>query len=730
MDSLLSNNVAARTCVVIRKNTSMISSFSVSEKKFIKKSCRSSRCLDLPSVFPCATTRPISLFRSSHSASHPLTVRAQASSPSSRKDDFDYDLIIVGAGVGGHGAALHAAEKGLRVCVVEAGVIGGTCVNRGCVPSKALLAAAGRLHALKDTAALAKMGIHANGFMDSIQIHSGDGVTEGSVNSQGGVGNGGVVVKVAEVAAHAQNLASTIRENLRRTLQTKGVAVVQGHARILPTGQAVSLAPPGRVDGEGARIVTARDIILAPGSDPVVPPGMVIDGETVFTSDTALRLPWIPPRLAIVGSGYIGLELADVYGALGSKITVIESAPTLMPSMDKSIQRLAQRLLIQKRGVEALTGVAVTRIHNGVKGLRPATLELCAVSTSAVPGVALPSLQVDAVLVAAGRRPRTECLGLAAAGIQRDARGAVPVDEHFRVLRRAPKGDVVPHLYCIGDANGVCMLAHAASAQGIAAVETLMGRPQQVPVQSVPAACFTHPEIAFIGLTQQRAMSLFPDASTPLSNAVGSAAAATAAAATATPSPSSSSSSTPAPSPPTPSPPTPSPTSSSPPTAAPSVQKTKSKVGVVTVSYKGNTKALAEAGAEGLAVLVFRRDTGEILGAHVMGERAADLVHAPAAAFAAAAAALVKGDESASSSSGGVCVAGREKGEKEGGKSQNKIKHKTNEFEGPKVQHLRFAIHAHPTLSEVWDELYKAAAAEVDEFQRADRTIESAVAAA
>lgn len=491
------------------------------------------------------------------SATAPVALAAQK---------FDYDLIIIGCGVGGHGAALHAVENGLKTAVIEGHDIGGTCVNRGCVPSKALLAASGRVREMKDQMHLKSLGI---------QI-------------------GAVTYDRQAIADHASNLASTIQGNLKRSLEAIGVDILIGNGKL--TGpNTIEYNLPGRVDIGGT--VTARDIIIATGSVPFVPPGIPIDGKTVFTSDHALKLDWIPEWIAIIGSGYIGLEFSDVYTALGSNVTFIEALDNLMPGFDKEIAKLAQRVLINPRSIDYHTGVLATKVTPGVPGVKPVIVELTDFKTKEV----VDHLEVDAVLVATGRAPYTQGLNLEAVGAETDRRGFVPVDEKMQVLDKA--GKPVPHLYCIGDANGKYMLAHAASAQGISAVENMVGRSHVLNHLSVPAACFTHPEVSFVGLTEEAARDA--------AEAGGYA----------------------------------------------------SQVAVVRSSFKANSKALAEKEGEGIAKMIYRKDTGEILGVHIFGLHAADLIHEASNAVAT----------------------------------------------GQRVQDIKFNVHAHPTLSEVLDELFKGA---------------------
>lgn len=459
----------------------------------------------------------------------------------------------------------------MKVAVIEGHDIGGTCVNRGCVPSKALLAASGRVREARNASHLKSMGV---------QIGSV------SFDRQG-------------IADHATNLAKTIQGNLARSLEGMGVEILKGNAKLAGPNK-VSYGLPGRVDVGGE--VTAKNIIIATGSVPFVPPGIPIDGKTVFTSDHALKLEWLPSWVAIIGSGYIGLEFSDVYTALGTEVTFIEAMDGLMPGFDKEIARLAQRILIAPRPIDYQTGVIATKVTPGVPGVKPVLIELTDFKTKKV----VDTLEVDACMVATGRAPFTQGLNLASVGAETDRRGFVPVSDKMEVLDKA--GKPVPGVFCIGDANGKYMLAHAASAQGISAVENMMGRPHVLNHNSIPAACFTHPEVSFVGVTQERAEEMSKEgAGFPL--------------------------------------------------------------GVVKTSFKANSKALAEKEGEGMAKMLFRKDTGEILGVHVIGLHAADLIH----------------------------------------EASNAIATKQT------VVDLKFAVHAHPTLSEMLEELIRGAAHQVQE---------------
>ncbi len=469
---------------------------------------------------------------------------------------FDYDLVIVGAGVGGHGAALHAVSCGLKTAIVEAADMGGTCVNRGCIPSKALLAASGKVRELRNVEHLKALGVQV----------------------------GSVEFDRQAIADHANSIVTKQREALVSSLKRLNVDVIHGWARVAGV-QKVTVAT-----AEGEKIITAKDVILAPGSVPFVPPGVEIDHKTVFTSDDAVRLESLPPWIAIVGSGYIGLEFADVYSALGCEITLIEALDQLMPGFDPDIAKLAQRVLITPRDIETKVGVLAKKVTPG----SPVVIELADAKTKETVEV----LEVDACLIATGRIPFTKDLGLDSVGVETDRRGFIPINDHLAVLAG---GEPVPRLWAIGDATGKMMLAHTASAQGIAAVENICGRPQTVDYHSIPAAAFTHPEIGFVGMTEPAAQ-----------------------------------------------------------------EKGKAEgfeVAAVRTYFKGNAKAIAEGETEGIAKVIYRKDTGEVLGVHIFGLHASDLISEAASA-----------------------IANRQS-----------------------VHSLAFLVHTHPTLSEVLDEAYKRA---------------------
>jgi len=469
---------------------------------------------------------------------------------------FDYDLVIIGAGVGGHGAALHAVKCGLKTAIIEAKDMGGTCVNRGCIPSKALLAASGRVREFQDADHLKELGIQL----------------------------GAVSFERSAIADHATDLVNKIRADLTNSLTRLKVDTIRGWGKVAGP-QKVSVT----TDAE-EKIITAQEIMLCPGSVPFVPPGIEIDHKTVFTSDEAVRLETLPKWIAIIGSGYIGLEFSDVYTALGSEVTMIEALDVLMPGFDPEIAKIAERVLIKPRSIETY----VSTLAKTVKPGNPVVIELADAKTKEI----VETLEVDACLVATGRIPATKNLGLETVGIELDRRGFIEVNDQMAVIK---DGEVVPHLWAVGDATGKMMLAHAASGQGVIAVENICGRAKSIDYRCIPAAAFTHPEISYVGLTEAQAKELGTTENFTVST--------------------------------------------------------------VKTYFKGNSKALAEKETEGMAKVVYRQDTGELLGVHIIGIHASDLIQEAANAIAAR----------------------------------------------KSVRELAFNVHAHPTLSEVLDEAYKRA---------------------
>ena len=357
-------------------------------------------------------------------------------------------LLVIGGGPGGYVAAMKAAMLGMEVTLVERDRVGGTCLNRGCIPTKAILHSAELYHQMKN---------------------SGDtGVTAENVK-----------LDTVQVNRHKQKIVDTLVRGVESLLRARKVTVVPGEASFIGP-DTVSVK---KTDG-GIETVQAEKIIIAAGSKPSAPPIPGINGKNVITSTEALQVEELPESMIIIGGGVIGMEIGAAYSRFGVKITVIEALDRILPPVDTEI---SAEFVKQIRGqMEIHTGSRVERIadRDGKKTV---------VYTS---GGKQSEAEADKVLVCIGRQPDTDSLHLDKAGVKTE-RGAVIVDEEFRTN--------VPGIWCIGDANAKCMLAHAASAQGVAVAERLAGKKSGIRTDLVPSCIYTDPEIASVGITEDQA---------------------------------------------------------------------------------------------------------------------------------------------------------------------------------------------------------------------------------
>jgi dihydrolipoamide dehydrogenase len=355
-----------------------------------------------------------------------------------------FHIAVIGAGPGGYIAALRAAARGAKTVVIEKSHLGGTCLNWGCIPSKALLTSAELLHNIQ----------HAKKW---------------------GLSVSGVSHDWTAIQKHKDKVIRQLRGGIGMLFKGRGVTHLSG---------AATLDGPGAIavdDGKGTvRRITAEHIILATGSQPTRIPNWPDDPQIVCTSDEAVHWSSLPKRLLIVGGGVIGCEFACMLQPLGVEVVVVEMLPRLTPTLDAELGASLQ-IIFESRGITCLTDTKVSdlSIKNG---------QAVAVLSNGQ------TLTVDRVLVSVGRSPNTRNLGLQSVGITPSPRGFVTVDDH---MRTAAKG-----VYCIGDANGRCLLAHAASAHGIAAVENILGKTQPFHAP-IPSAVYTFPEIGSVGLSQQ-----------------------------------------------------------------------------------------------------------------------------------------------------------------------------------------------------------------------------------
>jgi len=365
----------------------------------------------------------------------------------------DYDLIIIGSGPGGYVAAVRASQLGLKTaCVEKQDRLGGVCLNVGCIPSKALLDSSEYFH------------LAAHHFAEH------------------GVKTGKISLDLAAMMARKEKVVADLTGNVRQLLESHKVDILHGRAE---------LTAPGEVSvdtGQGdPKRIRAGNILLATGSAPIEVPSMAFDGRRIVSSTEALAFDQVPKHLGIVGGGYIGLELGSVWLRLGAKVTVIEMLPKIGTTLDGQVGRTLDRIL-RKQGFDFRLNTQVREAV--VKGKK--------VSVTVQSKGNEESLSFDRLLVSVGRRPLSQGLGLEAAGVAVDSKsGQIQVDEACRTN--------VPGIYAIGDLVPGPMLAHKASAEGIAAVEAMAGHAGEVNYDAIPAVVYTAPEVASVGLTEEQA---------------------------------------------------------------------------------------------------------------------------------------------------------------------------------------------------------------------------------
>ena len=358
-----------------------------------------------------------------------------------------YDVIVIGSGPGGYVAAIRCAQLGLKTACVEGrDTLGGTCLNVGCIPSKALLHASHMLH--EATHNFAKMGLKGKSpSVDWAQMQT---------------------YKAETIEGNTKGIEFLFKKNK--------IDWLKGWARIAKAGQ---------VDVAG-ELHEAKNIIIASGSAPSTLPGVEIDEDIVVSSTGALALAKIPKKLAVIGAGVIGLELGSVYARLGAEVTVIEYLDAITPGMDAEVQKTFQRTL-KKQGLKFVMGAAVQSVER-LKTKAKVHYELRKDGSAQ-------QIDADVVLVATGRKPFTDGLGLADLGVEMSERGQIKTDAHWRTS--------VSGIYAIGDAIDGPMLAHKAEDEGIAAAEVIAGRHGHVNYDVIPGVIYTHPEVASVGQTEE-----------------------------------------------------------------------------------------------------------------------------------------------------------------------------------------------------------------------------------
>ena len=363
------------------------------------------------------------------------------------ENNSTYDLIVIGAGPGGYVAAIRAAQLGMKVACIDRQFLGGTCLNIGCIPSKALLDSSERLWDAQH-----KLAHH-------------------------GIQLGSVTLDLKTLLGRKNQVVKQLTDGVGYLFKKNKIESIIGHGK---------MTAPGVVEvkaADGLHTLSAKNILIATGSAPIELPGLPFDGKYVVGSTEALAFDAVPEKLLVVGAGYIGLELGSVWARLGSKVQFLEFTDGVLPLMDRDLSARLQRLL-EKQGLKfqfetiaQKTEVKDGKVHVAWKSGDKTGTEV-----------------VDKVLVSTGRRPVTDGLGLGEIGVEMDKRGFVKIDPHFKTN--------VPGIWAIGDVVGGLMLAHKAEDEGIAAAEIMAGKPGHVNYRVIPGVVYTHPELAQVGLTE------------------------------------------------------------------------------------------------------------------------------------------------------------------------------------------------------------------------------------
>lgn len=416
-----------------------------------------------------------------------------------------FDVIIIGAGPGGYVSAIRCAQLGLNTAVVEGrDTLGGTCLNVGCIPSKALLNATHQLHeAHVNFEKMGLMGVKPKVDWERMLRYKDD-----------------------VVAGNTKGIEFLFKKNKVTWLKGWGTIPEAGKVKV------------------GDDTHSAKNIVIATGSEASILPGITLDEEVIVTSTGALTLPKIPKSMVVIGAGVIGLEMGSVYARLGAEVTVVEYLDAITPGMDAEVAKSFQRILA-KQGLKFVLGAAVQVVERTKKGAK--------VAWKLRKNDAAGEVEADVVLVATGRKPYTSDLGLEALGVEMGPRGTIKTDDHFRTN--------INGLYAIGDAIAGPMLAHKAEDEGMAVAEIMAGKHGHVNYGVIPGVVYTTPEVASVGATEEQLKE----------------------------------------------------------------QGRAYKVGKF--SFMGNARAKAVFQAEGFVKILADKETDRILGAHIIGPAAGDLIH-------------------------------------------------------------------------------------------------------
>ncbi len=362
-----------------------------------------------------------------------------------------FDVVVIGGGPGGYNAAIRAGQLGMTVaCIDKRGVFGGTCLNVGCIPSKALL--------------------HTSELFDEARTH----FPKLGIKAE-------VSLDLAGMMAHKTKVVGELTRGVEFLFKKNKAEGIVGEAVIAGAGRVDVKTPDGQI-----RSLETKNIVIATGSDVMGLPGVTIDEDRIVSSTGAIALKEVPKRLLVVGGGYIGLELGSVWRRLGAEVLVVEFLDRITPGLDGEIGKQFQRIL-QKQGIKFQLSTKVVGVEKKSDALR--------VTVEPAAGGAPQTIETDIMLVSIGRRAYTDNLGLANIGVKLDARGRVVTDAHFKTN--------VPGIWAIGDAREGAMLAHKAEDEAVACIENIAGRAGHVNYDAIPAVVYTAPEVASVGKTEE-----------------------------------------------------------------------------------------------------------------------------------------------------------------------------------------------------------------------------------